>query len=82
MLVNQNHNCKDNDDELEENQNYGVSVPFTYTVPEEAQMQDNTPMKKNICYGASTQHMEIVSNESYGSMPEEQPIDNIIYYTM
>ena len=52
---------------------YGVPLPIMYySMSEEPhnQMQDNTPMKKNVCYAASAQHMEIVSNdhERYASI--------------
>ena len=77
--------CKDNDNELVENQTYGTSVPTTYyNVSEEPQMamvDDSTSMRRNICY-ASSQHVEISSDENYNNMREEQSIDNMNYNTM
>ena len=56
------------DIEMKENEIYGVSMATVQAG--QPQMQYNALMSGYVCY-ATTQHMEIVDNECYGSVPEK-----------
>ena len=55
------------DIKMKENEVYGVSM---VTIPGQPQTQDSTLMSTNVCY-ATTQQVEIVGNECYGSATQD-----------
>ena len=61
---------------MKENEVYGVSTA-TIRAGQPQIQDDNALMSRNVCY-ATAQHMEIVDNECYGSVPEKHSTLNII----
>ena len=53
---------------MKENEVYGV--PMATIQAEWPQIRDDALMSRTVCY-ATTQNMEIVDNECYGSVPEK-----------
>ena len=52
---------------MKQNEVYGVSMATLQAG--QSQMPDDTFMSRNVCY-ATTQHMDIIDNECYGCVPE------------
>lgn len=86
MVVNQNF--LDNDEELVDNEMYGASLPNYYyaDVPEEApqmkdpESDDNTPMKRNVCYAPTLIGDERYSYISWSSLGKNTEYNNVIVH--
>ena len=54
---------------MKKNEVYGASMAIL-EAGRQPQIPDDTLMSRNVCY-ATTQHIETVDNECYGSVPEK-----------